>query len=178
MWFVSSLETLNESKKTFKLHPWMGTLNKSKTAAEKLHTLGLVQGAARRESHPKLSRTPGRTPERQQNARAPAERQNASRTPGRTPERQQNASPQNARAERQAERQAAQNARPRTPGSPERQTQNARGPERQTQNASPPQNARAERQGAERQIENARTPKPEQNASRTPSRDCALANLV
>ena len=81
MWFVSSLETLNESKKTFKLHPWMGTLNKSKTtekrnpwmgtlnksktAAEKLHTLGLVQGAAWRESHPKLSRTPGRTPERQ-----------------------------------------------------------------------------------------------------------------
>ena len=94
--------------------------------------------------------------------------------PGRTPERQQNASLQNARAERQA----AQNARPRTPGSPERQTQNARGPERQTQNASPPQNARAERQGAERQIENARTPKPEQNASRTPSRDCALGNLA
>ena len=122
--------------------------------ASKSHT-----HAAWRDSLLKLSRMQGRTPERQ------AERQNACRTP----ERLQNAR-QNARtpAERQPpERQGRTPSR--TPGSPERQTQNARGPERQIQNAKPPQNARAERQGAERQIENARTPETEQNACRTPA---------
>ena len=139
------------------------------------------------EARPSLLHRPhqqGRTPERKQNSRTQAERENASRTQGRTRERKQNARPQNARAERKQnarqprtqdpERQAtqnarsrrhrtqgAQNARPRTQGPPRTQGQNARG-----QNAK--SRTRERKNGAERK----------QNATRTQPRTCVLGNLA